>query len=99
MLHTVNIYIKELKIAIGKVLSTCDNFKVVIWANKRPLESHIGCFNAPSTNEISLVIVRQQFEKRDIILEGRDNKLLQYPLLFCRGEEEVPSLRIYKNRK
>ncbi|XP_053595510.1 uncharacterized protein LOC128667831 [Microplitis demolitor] len=49
--------------------------------------------------EVAVIIVGQNFEKRDIILNSRDDKLkriseihraydtLQYPLMFCRGED------------
>lgn len=99
MLHTFNTYVRDLKIALDKVPETSKPFKVVINAEKKPPESHRGRFNAPTSNEVALVIVGQQFEKRDIILESHDNSLqriseihrsydaLQYPLLFCRGED------------
>lgn len=66
---------------------------------KKPPQEHRGRFNAPSTNEVVLVMAGQQFEHRDIILENHSQSLrriselhrsydaLQYPLLFCRGED------------
>ncbi|XP_024871877.1 uncharacterized protein LOC112454611 [Temnothorax curvispinosus] len=54
---------------------------------------------ASIANKVALVIVGQQFDQRDIVLQSHDNKLrriseihrlydaLQYPLLFCRGED------------
>lgn len=87
------------KVALDKVPATSKSFKVVINAERKPLDSHRGRFNAPTSNEVALVMVGQQFEKRDVILESHDNSLqrineiyrsydaLQYPLLFCRGED------------
>ncbi|GBN43661.1 hypothetical protein AVEN_262639-1 [Araneus ventricosus] len=60
---------------------------------------HRGRFNVPSVTEVTVVIVVQVFERRDIVLNSRDNRLvrisethraygaLQYPFMFCRGED------------
>ncbi|XP_024893230.1 uncharacterized protein LOC112468336 [Temnothorax curvispinosus] len=99
MLHDVNSYIKDLKTTLDKVSPTCKKFEVVIYADRKPADAHRGRFNAPIANEVALVIVGQQFDQRDIVLQSHDNKLrriskihrsydaLQYPLLFCRGED------------
>ncbi|XP_054711426.1 uncharacterized protein LOC129221016 [Uloborus diversus] len=71
----------------------------MIHADRMPANAHKGRFNAPSANEVALVIVGQQFQQRDIILESRNAKqqriselhraydALQYPLMFCYGED------------
>ncbi|XP_030762655.1 uncharacterized protein LOC115887381 [Sitophilus oryzae] len=99
MLHNNNAYVRDFKTALAKVPATSEPFKVVINAVRRPPNSHGGRFNAPTSNEVALVILDEQFEKRDIILESHDKSLhriseihrsydaLQYPLLFCRGED------------
>ncbi|XP_071578043.1 uncharacterized protein [Temnothorax nylanderi] len=99
MLHDVNSYIKDLKTTLDKVSPNCKKFEVVIHADRKPDDAHRGRFNAPIVNEVALVIVGQQFDKRDIVLQSHDNKLrrisevhrsydaLQYPLMFCRGED------------
>ncbi|XP_054720603.1 uncharacterized protein LOC129230227 [Uloborus diversus] len=99
MLHEVNNYIKDLKTALDKVPLECRNFQVMIHADRMPANAHKGRFNAPSANEVALVIVGQQFQQRDIILESRNAKqqriselhraydALQYPLMFCYGED------------
>ncbi|XP_077264817.1 uncharacterized protein LOC143898893 [Temnothorax americanus] len=99
MLHDVNTYIKDLKTTLDKVSPNCKKFEVVIHADRKPDDAHRGCFNAPIANEVALVIVGQEFNKRDIVLQSHDNKLrrisevhrsydaLQYPLMFCRGED------------
>ncbi|XP_054723407.1 uncharacterized protein LOC129233404 [Uloborus diversus] len=99
MLHEVNNYIKDLKTALDKVPLECRNFQVMIHADRMPANAHKGRFNAPSANEVALVIVGQQFQQRDIILESRNAKqqriselhraydALQYPPMFCYGED------------
>ncbi|XP_067131955.1 uncharacterized protein [Centruroides vittatus] len=98
MLHEVNPYIKDLKTAIDKI-SPSESFKVVIHADKKPQREHRGRFNAPTANEVAVVLVDQHFDRRDIILESRSNSLqriseihpaydaLQYPLMFCWGDD------------
>lgn len=83
--------IKDLKSAIDKIPPS-ESFKVVIHADKKPPEEHRGRYN-----EVALVLVDQQFDRRDIILENRSNSLhriseihraydaLQYPIMFCWG--------------
>ncbi|KAL4119656.1 hypothetical protein QTP88_012450 [Uroleucon formosanum] len=100
MLHEKNSYVKQFKITINAVQKNCEEFKVIILADRKPTtNAHVGRFNAPTQNKIALVIVSQQFENRDIVLQSHDNKLqriseihraydaLQYPLLFCHSED------------
>ncbi|XP_044313734.1 uncharacterized protein LOC123037405 [Drosophila rhopaloa] len=99
MLHESNPYVKDFKTALKRVSKNCSQFKMVIHANKKPVRAHRGRYNAPQANEVALVLVDQQFEKRDIIIEGYNNQLkriselhrsydaLQYPLMFCHGED------------
>lgn len=56
-------FIKDLKIAKYKVPPSYDSFKVVIHADKKPSEGHRGCCNAPTDNEVALVMTDQQFER------------------------------------
>lgn len=98
VLHNHNSYINDFKTALESVPEG-QEFKVVIHADRKPVDGHRGQFNAPTTSEVALVIVGQEFAKRDIILHSRDSKLqrisethrsydaLQYPLMFCRGED------------
>jgi len=102
MLHHNNPYIKDLKITLERVPQNSKNFEIIIHADRKPDNAHRGRYNAPTKSEVSLVIVGQQFEKRDIVLQSHDNKLqrinelhrsydtLQYPLLFCHGEDGYP---------
>lgn len=89
LLHEHNKYIKA---ADDSIPEGHKDFQVVINANKKPLGVQRGRFNAPTTNQVALVIVGQAFESRDIVLPSRDSHLvrittLQYPLMFCRGED------------
>ncbi|XP_037931314.1 uncharacterized protein LOC119666108 [Teleopsis dalmanni] len=76
-----------------------DNYMIVIKADKVPVGEHTRRFNAPTINEIAVVIVGEQFEKRDIKIMRRDKTwqtiedthrsydALQFPLIFWEGED------------
>ena len=77
-----------------------DEYKVVIRADKRPSSEHERCFNAPTINDVAIVIVGQeQYHRRDIIIQRWSENLLripetqrsydalQYPLMFWEGED------------
>ncbi|XP_060882031.1 uncharacterized protein LOC132953677 [Metopolophium dirhodum] len=77
-----------------------DDHKIIIRADKRPSGSHERQFNAPTFNEVAVVIVAENVASRDIVLKRRDGgqlqrvyethrsyDALQYPLMFCRGED------------
>lgn len=99
MLHHNNPYTKDLKTTLERVTQNSKNFEIIIHADRKPDNAHRGRYNAPTASEVSLVIVGQQFEKRDIVLLSHDNKLqriselhrsydtLQYPFFFCHGED------------
>ncbi|KAL0882000.1 hypothetical protein ABMA27_001749 [Loxostege sticticalis] len=100
MLHTVNPYVASFKSALESVRgSDHGNYKFVINADRRPAAGHLGRYNAPSTNEVAVLLVDQECDKRDVVLRSRENRLqrisethraydaLQYPLMFCHGED------------
>ncbi|GFT76427.1 ATP-dependent DNA helicase [Trichonephila clavipes] len=76
-----------------------DDYAVVIRADKRPVGQHERQFNAPTIDEVAIVIVGEEFESRDIILHRRSGDIqrvsethrsydgLQYPILFWRGDD------------
>lgn len=82
---------------IGKI------FRCFITADRKPANGHKGWYNKPTTLKLALVIVGQTFEKQDIVLRGKDTRLtrinethrsydaLQYPLMFCHGEDGFPT--------
>ena len=97
MLHQHHTYIQTFKTALQKLPT--DAYKVVIRADKKPTGEHPGRFNEPVTNEVAIVIVGNEFDRRDIILEKRNNQLqrvaethrsydaLQYPIIFWQGDD------------
>ncbi|CAG4984962.1 unnamed protein product [Colias eurytheme] len=100
MLHNVNPHISNFKAALASVPENERNrFKFIISADRRPIAAHPGRYNAPTTNEVAVVLVDQECDKRDIVLRTHDDRLqrisethraydsLQYPLMFCRGED------------
>lgn len=76
-----------------------DNYAIVIKADKVPAGQHAGRYNAPTINEVAVVMVGDAFERRDIQIKRRDNTVhtisdthrsydaLQYPLIFWEGED------------
>ncbi|KAG8131067.1 hypothetical protein E2320_017795, partial [Naja naja] len=99
LLREHNKYILELKAAVDSIPKGHKDFKVVINANWKPSGEHCSHFNAPMAAEVAVLIVSQDFEKRDIVLHSRDNRLLrisetqcvydavQNLLMFCHGED------------
>jgi hypothetical protein len=97
MLYQHNNYVHIFKSALQRM--TSDSYKVVINADKKPAGEHERRFNAPVTNEVAIVIAGNEFDRRDIVLEKRNNRLqrvaethrsydaLQYPLIFWEGED------------
>lgn len=97
MLHKHNVLIKNFKMALKRM--PLNDHHIVIRADKTPAGEHQRRFNAPTIDEIVVIIVGTECDKRDIILHGRDSHLqrvsethrwydaLQYPLLFWRGED------------
>lgn len=96
MLHNVNCYVNSFKAALESVRDDDrENYKFVISADRRPASGHAGRYNAPATDEVAVVLVDQECDRRDT----RDDRLqrisethraydsLQYPLMFCRGED------------
>jgi len=115
MLHLHNNLIRSFKAAIDSHdYENMENLDIVIHAERVTYGNHPGRFNAPSVNEVGIVIDGQQFEKRDIVLNGRNNTLkrinelhrsydaLQYPLMFCRDENgyniAIPKFYPMKNQ-
>lgn len=76
-----------------------DEYKIIIRADKTPNGEHEKCYNAPTINEVAVVMVGTEFESRDIVIFKRDSTLqyvsathrsydaLQYPLIFCYGDD------------
>ena len=76
-----------------------DDCKILFRADKTPVGQHERRYNAPTIDEVSIVIVGEEFESRDIIIQRRNSKIqrvaethrsydaLQYPIIFWKGED------------
>lgn len=76
LLNEHNELIRLFKTALTRM--TRDEYKIVIKADKTPVGQHERRFNAPTINEVAIVIVGEQFESRDIILHRRNNNIERY---------------------
>ncbi|KAF8771706.1 hypothetical protein HNY73_019086 [Argiope bruennichi] len=77
-----------------------DNYQIVIKADKVPLGEHAGRFNAPTVDEVAVIMVGDPVDKRAIKITRRDSTVstisdlyrsydaLQYPLIFWQGQDE-----------
>ena len=78
---------------------TLSEHRVKIRPDKKPDKEHARRFNAPSADEVAVVMVGEESGSRDIILQKRDNQVkrvadthrpydpLQSPLLFVNRED------------
>lgn len=97
LLHRENQLVQLFQIALERMPS--DDHLIVIRPDKKPVGEHAGRFNVPTMEEVAIIIVGDQFNNRDIVLHRRNSQVervsvlhrcydaLQYPLLFCRGED------------
>lgn len=97
LFHEHNQLIILFKTALDMMPS--DNYKIVIKADKTPAGQHARRFNAPTIDEVAVVVVGENLESRDIVLHRRNDRLqrinethrsydaLQYPIIFCQGED------------
>lgn len=97
MLHRNNELVRMFKTAIDRMPS--DNHQIIIRPDKAPPTEHSRRYNAPTIDDVAIVIVGEQFQRRDIVLQRRNDQLmrvpethrsydsLQYPLMFPRGED------------
>ncbi|XP_050065610.1 uncharacterized protein LOC126554598 isoform X2 [Aphis gossypii] len=56
-------------------LMPSDNHKIVIRADKTPAGQHTRRFNAPTIDEVAIVVVGENLESRDIVLRRRNDQL------------------------
>lgn len=95
--HAHNQLFKLFKIALDRMPS--DEYQIVIRADKTPSGEHERRFNTPTIDEVAIIMVDNECDRRDIILHKRDSQLkrvsethrsydaLQYPMLFWQGED------------
>jgi len=75
LLHEHNELVRLFKTALDTMHS--DDHKIIIRADKRPSGSHSRQFNAPTINEVAVVIVGENVASHDIVLERWDGGQLQ----------------------
>lgn len=95
MLHEHHSYVAAFRYALENINEP--ERKVVIRADKRPTGEHERRYNAPVTDEVAIILVNEEHERRDIVLQERSGQLhriaethraydaLQYPLMFWKG--------------
>lgn len=76
-----------------------DNHKIVIRADRTPFGEYERRFNAPTIDEVVIVILGDQFQSRDIVLHRRNEQLqrvselhrgydaLQYTIVHWKGDD------------
>jgi hypothetical protein len=77
-----------------------DNYQIVIKADKVPSGEHAGRFNAPTVDEVAVIMIGDPVNNRDLKIIRRDSTVhiisdlhrsydaLQYPLIFWQGQDE-----------
>lgn len=97
LFHEQNYLVNLFKSALEQMPS--DDYQIVIRADKTPYGQHDRRFNAPTINDIAIVMLGLEFERRDIILHRRHAGLqrvnethrsydaLQYPILFWQRDD------------
>lgn len=97
VLNNHNAYIQSFKQNLE--LNSSDNLKLIIHSDRTPQTAHRGRYNAPTVNEVAVLLVDEDKGPRDIVLHGRDGQLkrvselhrsydpLQYPIMFVSGED------------
>ena len=99
ILNQENSYVLSFKTAIDQAPG--DQYKLVIHADRQIRGHHRGTLNAPSTNEVAVIMSTEPTANRDIVVYPTDNNAplqriaetnraydpLQYPLLFPFGED------------
>ena len=96
MIHKEHPLVQSFKTALEQMSS--DDMKVIIHADKTPTGHHERRFNAPTVDEVAILLAGDQTKPRDIVLCKRDSGLkrihelnqsydcLQYPHLLAKGE-------------
>ncbi|XP_041449946.1 uncharacterized protein LOC121404477 [Drosophila obscura] len=98
MLQEHHALVRLFKTALERMPS--DDYKVVIRADKRPAGTHERTFNAPTIDEVAILIVGENLETHDIVLTRRNTgqlqriyethrsyDALQYPPMFWQGDD------------
>lgn len=99
MLHDNNQLINTFKLAKDDPRLSSDDHFIAIHADKIPAGQHRGRFNAPTIDDVAILMVGDPVAPRDIIIRRCDDQInrisethrsydaLQYPILFPYGED------------
>lgn len=99
MLHANNQLLATFKQAKDDPRFCSDDHFIAIHADKTPAGQHPGRFNAPSMNDVAILMVGDPVAPRDIIIRRRDESLnrisethrsydaLQYPIILSYGDD------------
>jgi len=76
LLNENNPYVRDFNAETEWIKKKIQDFEVLIHADKKPGRQHSGCYNAPTTNEIAVVLVDQEIgESRDIVISTKEGRL------------------------
>ena len=100
MLHTNNAYVRSLKKAREILSEHGEEYKLVIDANERPTNAHPGRYNAPSCEEVAVLMANEKYGRGHIVLQYLDDRRLdrisethrsydplQYTVIFPKRED------------
>ncbi|GBP97983.1 hypothetical protein EVAR_69293_1 [Eumeta japonica] len=75
LLHEQHALVRLFKTALKRMPN--DDYKIVIREDKQPAGSHERTFNAPTIDEVAVLVVGENLESHDIVLSRRDTGQLQ----------------------
>ncbi|KIH68604.1 hypothetical protein ANCDUO_01054 [Ancylostoma duodenale] len=91
--HQHNKFVEVFKRALERMPT--DEYRVVIRADRRPAGEHECRFNKPTVDEVPVIMVGDEFDRRDIIQKRNDSlqhisethRSYSYPIIFWKGED------------
>lgn len=101
--HQHDALVQLFKIALDRMPS--DNHKIVIRADRTPFGEYEGRFNAPTIDEVVIVILGDQFQSRDIFIAEMSNcnvfrnfivVTMHYNTQYCIGKVTMATISIYQ---
>lgn len=99
MFHENNQLVKTFKLAKDDPRLCSDDHFIAIHADKTPVGQHRGRYNAPTMDDVAILMVGDPVAPRDIIIRRRNESIsrisethrsydaLQYPIIFPYGED------------
>lgn len=99
MFHENNQLVQTFKQAIDDPRISSGEYFISIHADKAPVDEHRGRYNAPTVDDVAILMVGDPVAPRDIIVRRCDERVtrisethrsydaLQYPIIFPYGED------------